>query len=138
MSTTLFASRRWLSIAVSAAMGAAIASLGLYLAFHHFGWVLLLRYYPDLVSTKVWSDVTRWLSTYGTAALFAIMALPVPVPKLPALAFAGIYRLPIMDVFFAILSGKLIKYTVYAAAAAFFPRHFRFLRNHSPGSLGAS
>ena len=53
-----------------------------------------------------WADATRWLSQYGSIALFVLMALPLPVPKVPSLAFAGIYRLPIYEVLLAIGAGS--------------------------------
>jgi uncharacterized membrane protein YdjX (TVP38/TMEM64 family) len=97
-------------IAAIAAMGSAIASLGLYIAFHHFGWNPLLARYPDLAGSQAWLQATDWLSKYGLLAILGLMALPLPFPKLRMLAVAGIYRQPIADVFLAILVGKIIKY----------------------------
>ena len=71
-----------------------------------------------------WADATRWLSQYGSIALFVLMALPLPVPKVPSLAFAGIYRLPIYEVLLAIGAGKLIKYSLYALIVSSFPERF--------------
>ena len=122
--------RRWMLIASIAAMGSAIASLGLYLAFHHFGWNLLLARFPDLAGSQAWLQATDWLSKYGLMAIFGLMALPLPFPKLPMLAVAGIYRLPIADVFVAILVGKVIKYLVYAYLATLFPLALRFFTEH--------
>ncbi len=127
LAATLLIRERWVAIALFASLGSALASLALYLAFHHFGWALLLSYYPDIAATKAWNEVTVWLGSYGAVALFVLMALPIPVPKLPALAFAGIYRLPVMEVLIAILAGKLIKYSAYAFAAAYFPRRLAFV-----------
>ena len=87
--------RRWTMTALMAAVGSATASLGLYLTFHHFGWSILLARYPELADSQAWSQATDWLSKYGLLAIFALMALPLPVPKVPMLAVAGIYRLPI-------------------------------------------
>ena len=87
--------RRWTMTALMAAVGSATASLGLYLTFHHFGWSRLLARYPELADSQAWSQATDWLSKYGLLAIFALMALPLPVPKVPMLAVAGIYRLPI-------------------------------------------
>lgn len=100
---------RWVAIASVAALGSAIASLGLYLAFHHFGWNILLEGYPELAGSRAWVQATDWLSRHGLLALFGLMALPLPLPKLAMLAVAGIYRLPIPDVFIAIVA-KMIKY----------------------------
>lgn len=121
---------RWILIASIAAMGSAIASLGLYLAFHHFGWTLLLARYPELAGSQAWVQATEWLSKYGLLAIFGLMALPLPVPKLPMLAVAGIYRLPVAEVFLVILVGKGIKYSAYAYLATRFPFALRFLTEH--------
>jgi uncharacterized membrane protein YdjX (TVP38/TMEM64 family) len=123
-------------IAAIAVMGSAIASLGLYLAFHHFGWNLLLARYPDLAGSQAWSQATNWLSKYGLLAIFGLMALPLPFPTLPMLAVAGIYRLPIADVFLAILVGKIIKYLAYAYLATRFPLALRFFTEHGGFAAG--
>lgn len=117
--------RRWMVTASIAAVGSAIASLGLYLTFHHFGWNILLARYPELAGSRGWLQATDWLSRYGLLAIFGLMALPLPVPKLPMLAVAGIYRLPVADVFFAIVAGKIIKYLTYAYIAVRFPDALR-------------
>lgn len=115
------------SIGAFAALGSTLASVGLYLAFHHLGWNLLIEWYPDITTSKAWVDATRWLSRYGSNALFVLMAFPLPVPKVPALAFAGIYRMPVYEVLLAIGLGKLLKYNVYALVASRFPDQFRAL-----------
>ena len=125
--TALMAPRRWISIGVFAALGSTLASVGLYLAFHHLGWNLLIEWYPDIARSKAWTDATRWLSRYGSSALFVLMAFPLPVPKVPALAFAGIYRMPVVEVLLAIGLGKLLKYNVYALIVSRFPERFRAL-----------
>jgi len=118
---TLTSRRRWVSVALYAATGSALASLGLYFAFHHLGWSLLLGRYPELAGTRAWLQATDWLSRFGSLAVFALMALPLPLPKLPMLAVAGIYRLPIPEVAAAIWFGKAIKYTGYAYIVVRFP-----------------
>ena len=100
---------------VGAALGAAV----LYLVFHHLGWAKLFAAYPDVVRSSAWSDATRWLSTHGVLALLVIAATPLPLT--PALMFAGISRLPIVEVVLALWIGKLAKYLVYAWLASRFP-----------------
>lgn len=107
-----------------------IASLGFYLAFHHFGWNILIKRYPELAGSRAWLQATDWLSQYGLLAIFGLMAVPLPIPKLPMLAVAGIYRLPILDVFVAIIVGKVIKYLAYAYITVRFPEA-HFLTDHT-------
>lgn len=130
VAASLACRRRWMMIASIAAVGSAIASLGLYLGFHHFGWNLLLASYPELAGSQAWLQATDWLSKYGLLAIFGLMALPLPAPKLPMLAVAGIYRLPVADVFVVILVGKMLKYLAYAYLATRFPLALRSLTEH--------
>ena len=122
--SVLVSPARWIAIGLFAAVGSSLASVALYLAFHHLGWNLLIEWYPDIAKSKLWADATRWLSEYGVLALFVLMAVPVPIPKTPALAFVAIYRMPIYEVVLAIGLGKLLKYNVYALIVSRFPEHF--------------
>ena len=122
---TLTNKRRWLSVAACAATGSSLAAIGLYFAFHHLGWNLLAARYPELAGTRALAQASDWISRYGPLALFGLMALPLPIPKLPMLAVAGLYRLPIQEVVIAIWSGKIIKYTLYAYVVNRFPRTIR-------------
>ena len=127
VATTLMAPRRWLSIAVWSSLGAAVGAGLLYLAFHHLGWVRLFALYPEIVRTAAWSDATRWLSNYGVAVLLLIAALPLPLT--PALMFAAITGLSVIEVLPALWLGKLIKYTTYAWLTSAFPT-FNIQRIH--------
>ena len=122
--SVLISPTRWGAIGLSAALGGSVGSLGLYLAFHHLGWNLLIEWYPDIAKSKLWADSTRWLSEYGALALFVLMTVPLPVLKTPALAFVAIYRMPIYEVALAIILGKLLKYLLYAYVVSRFPKRF--------------
>jgi len=131
VATSLANRRRWAMTASAAALGSATASLALYLAFHHFGWNLLIERYPELAGSRAWLQATDWLSRYGLLALFTLMAVPLPIPKLPMLAVAGIYRLPVPDVFVAIFAGKIVKYLAYAYITTCFPESLRSLTDQA-------
>lgn len=124
MAAVLLARRRWRSIAMWSSAGAAIGALALYLVFHHLGWNRVFDAYPELVRSVAWSDATRWLTRYGAESLLVIAALPIPLT--PALIFAAISRLPVVDVIASLWLGKCIKYMVYAWLTARFPE--RLLR----------
>ncbi len=126
--------QRWRAIAICSALGASLGGLALYLVFHHLGWNQLLAWYPDLAASNSWRDATTWVSTYGGWALFLIAASPLP--QTPAIAFAAIARLPVAEVFAALLVGKLLKYSVYGWLVARFPE--RFARSLRPVSLPPS
>jgi membrane protein YqaA with SNARE-associated domain len=130
VAAVLMARRRWSGIAVGASLGAALGAAVLYLVFHHLGWARLFAAYPDVVRSSAWSDATRWLSAYGVVALLVIAATPLPLT--PALMFAGISRLPIVEVVLALWIGKLAKYLVYAWLASRFPeRALRHGQRHA-------
>lgn len=115
----LMAPKRWRAIAVCASLGAAVGAGLLYLAFHHLGWERLFAAYPDVVRSSAWGDATQWLGAYGVLALLVIASTPLPLT--PALMFAGISRLPIVEVLLALWLGKLLKYLLYAWLASRFP-----------------
>ncbi len=119
VAAVLMARRRWKAIALWASLGAALGAAVLYLVFHHLGWVRFFEVYPDIVRSAAWRDASRWLSLYGAIALLAIAASPLPLT--PALMFAAISRLPIVEVVLALWIGKLAKYLVYAGLASRFP-----------------
>ncbi len=118
----LLAPRRWRAIAASSSLGSSLGALMLYLGFHHLGWAQFLQAYPEIAQSRAWHDATHWVSTYGTYAVFAIAALPLP--QTPALIFAGIERLPVAEIWLAVLLGKLIKYSLYAGIVSLFPTRF--------------
>jgi membrane protein YqaA with SNARE-associated domain len=125
---------RWKEITVFASAGSASGGLLLYTVFHHLGWNYLIEAYPDLVQSKAWIDATRWLSAYGTWALLAVAASPLP--QTPALIFTAVSRLPPFEVFLALFVGKLVKYGVYAWIAATFPSRFHHLVNQEVARQG--
>lgn len=120
VAAVLLARRQWGAIAVCASLGAALGAAMLYLVFHHLGWARLFAAYPDVVRSAAWIDASRWLSAYGVVALLVIAAAPLPLT--PALMFAGISRLPLVEVVLALWIGKLAKYLVYAWLASRFPQ----------------
>lgn len=132
----LISPARWIGIGLFSAIGSSLASVGLYLAFHHLGWNLLIAWYPEITTSRFWALSTTWLSEYGAVALFVLMAFPLPIPKIPALAFVAIYRMPVYEVVLAIGLGKLLKYSVYAFIASRFPaRVARWYHALVPGAV---
>jgi membrane protein YqaA with SNARE-associated domain len=114
----------WRAIVLLSSLGSATGGMVLYVIFHHWGWPQLAAAYPELLQSKAWSDATIWVSTYGTWALLAISA--TPLPQTPALIFTAVSRLPLWEVFVALLIGKLIKYGAYGFLAARFPSWFEY------------
>jgi membrane protein YqaA with SNARE-associated domain len=124
----LLAPRHWKAIALWSSVGSSLGAVVIYLAVHHLGWDQFVSTYPDVAASKGWQDATNWVTRYGAYALFCLAALPLP--QSPALMFAGIVRLPIWEVWLAVLLGKGIKYGLYSYAVARFPS--RFLKRYAP------
>ena len=118
----LLAPGRWRAVAICSSIGSSLGALVVYLIFHHLGWAQFVQAYPDVARSEAWQDATRWLAEYGSLALLAISAMPVP--QTPALMFAGIYRMPVPEVWLAMFVGKIIKYGFYARVVALFPERF--------------
>ena len=118
----LLAATRWRAIVLCSSLGSSIGALVIYLMFHHLGWSQFIAAYPEIAKSNAWRDAARWIEQYGSFALFAISALPLP--QTPALIFAGIYRMPMPEVWLAIFLGKLIKYGIYGRIVYEFPERY--------------
>lgn len=118
---------RWIEIVFLASLGSSTGGVMLYSVFHYLGWEQITSLYPSLADSRAWSDATKWVSAYGTWALLVFAASPFP--QMPALIFTAVTRLPVLEVFLALLVGKLLKYMVYGWVSARFPSlAIRFLR----------
>ena len=118
----LLAATRWRAIVLWSSLGSSIGALVIYLMFHHLGWSQFIAAYPEISKSNAWRDATHWIEQYGSFALFAISALPLP--QTPALIFAGIYRMPVPEVWLAVFLGKLIKYGIYGRIVYEFPERY--------------
>jgi len=115
----LLSRQRWIAIVIVSSFGSASGGLFLYLGLYHLGWSEVVTLDPSLAQSQTWITVTRWVSAYGTGALLVFAASPLP--QTPVLVFTAVSRLPVVEVFAALLCGKLLKYTLYGYLAARFP-----------------
>lgn len=127
---------RWRSIALQAACGSALGATLLVILFHELGWQQLQALYPGLLDSPGWRRIIEWTGDYGVIALFVVAAMPVP--QTPALVFCAIASLPGLNVFLAMLFGKIIKYGVLGALAARFPAKFRVFLDRFEPARGVS
>jgi membrane protein YqaA with SNARE-associated domain len=114
---------RWVAIVIVSSFGSAFGGVFLYLGIHHLGWAEVLALYPQLAQSETWSTMTRWISDYGVWALLLVAASPLP--QTPALAITAVSRVPVIEIFAAMLCGKLLKYTFYGYLAANVPNWLR-------------
>ncbi len=135
----LVARRRWKAIVLLAALGSALGATLLVGIFQHWGWDQVYTAFPEMRESRSWLRVTGWVARWGVPALFVVAALPLP--QTPALIFLAVGQEPEVQVLLAILAGKLIKYTVVAAAVLAFPERFGMGSDHgrtvAPGRGGS-
>lgn len=122
VSATLLAPLRWRQIALATTVGSALGATLLVAVFHYLGWTFLYDHFPDLANHPTWHRIMAWSEQYGVIAVFFIAA--TPLPQTPALIFFGIARQDYVGVFIAMLSGKALKYGLFAWLAARFPQRF--------------
>jgi membrane protein YqaA with SNARE-associated domain len=110
---------RWIAIVIVSAFGSALGGLILPLAAEHLGGGPAVSLYPSLAQSDRWSTVTRWASEYRVGALLIFAASPLP--QTPVLVLTAASRLPGIEIFTALLCGKLLKYGLYGYLASKFP-----------------
>jgi len=118
----LLAPPRWRQITAMTALGSALGATLLVIVFHDLGWAQLYERFPELATHATWRQVMVWVTRYGTVALFLIAISPLP--QTPALIFFGIARHDYLSIFIAMLTGKSLKYGLFAWMATRFPERF--------------
>jgi membrane protein YqaA with SNARE-associated domain len=119
VSACLISPRRWRSIALSIAFGCALGATILVTLFHFFGWALIYKYFPEFLNHPAWQNILNWVANYSGIGLLAIAASPLP--EMPALIILGVTKPDTAIVFFAVLTGKVLKYGLIAWLASRFP-----------------
>jgi len=122
VSACLISPRRWRSINFSIAFGCALGAAILVTIFHFFGWALIYKYFPEFLNHPAWQNILSWVVHYGGIGLLAIAASPLP--EMPALIILGVAKPDAVVVFFAVLTGKVLKYGLIAWLASHFPDRF--------------
>jgi membrane protein YqaA with SNARE-associated domain len=108
--------RRWLWLALWAVLGSAAAGALFTHLLGHFGTAFLAEKLPQLVVSKHWHLLVKWVSSYGFISLAAIAVSPIA--QTPALILAALLGMPWFEVFASLALGKGVKYTLMAALTA--------------------
>lgn len=122
ISSVMLRTRKWLSFAVSSTIG---SSLGAYIFFYivsTYGLNWLINMHPTITEGAMWSWSLNFFNTYGVLLVFFIAA--TPLMQQPVVALAALAHTPFIYIFFAILTGRLIKYLIIA-----------YISSHSPHLL---
>jgi membrane protein YqaA with SNARE-associated domain len=104
--------KRWWSISIFAAMGSALAASLIAYLLGNYGYPVLSKHLPEIVTSRQWRWTAQWVSQFGFIALTVITALPVP--HTPALIFCGLVGMSSPEVVGAFFIGKGVKYSLAA------------------------
>lgn len=108
--------RRWLQLALWAVLGSATAGALFTHVLGHLGTEFITEKLPQLVASKHWHLLVKWVSSYGFISLAAIAASPIA--DTPALILAALLGMPWFEVFASLTLGKGVKYIIIAALTA--------------------
>ncbi len=129
VAAVVIAPDRWLSTYLAACVGAASGATLLALAVQSLGGHLIAQYFPGLEHSAQWLWAERWITAYGSLALAAIAALPVP--EVPPLLILALAKTPLALIAAAIFTGKLCKYGIYTFAVRLILRVIRLGRDEA-------
>jgi len=109
----VFAPERWRSTYLAACLGTATGAMLLALTIESVGGHFVAQYIPGLQQSMEWTLLEQWVSAYGSLALFAIAALPLP--EIPPLVILALAKTPLPEIWLAVFFGRLCKYGIYIA-----------------------
>jgi membrane protein YqaA with SNARE-associated domain len=103
--------QRW-AISFFSAMGSALAASLIAYLLGNYGYPILSKHLPEIVTSRQWRWTAQWVSQFGFIALIIITALPIP--HTPALIFCGLVGMSSPEVLGAFFIGKGVKYSFSA------------------------
>lgn len=106
----------WRKICAASVIGSALGAAALAALFEHLGLPLMQHLFQDFETTKGWVTASQWLDAYGPWAMTLIAALPIA--QGPALAVAGLFKIPAYQILIAFLIGKSAKYSLISFLVA--------------------
>ncbi len=125
--------KRWLAIALWVIVGSAIGAGVFGFLASKYGPAFVNYIFPSLQDTQAWTDSAGIMRKYGFWGL-AVISLG-PLPQHAAVAFAGVVHLSVVEIFFAVLLGRSIKYILIAWCCVHAPNVLRklgILKRRSP------
>ncbi len=89
---------------------------------HFLGREVVFDYFPQLLATERWHQISNWLDNYGLLALMIIAGSPMP--QTPALCLYSLANPSTFGAMIAIGLGKTVKYVFLAWLTERFPARF--------------
>lgn len=126
VTAVLLSPRRWLILSVACATGSALSGAVVVGVSHLLGYNQIQSWFPEIISVETWNEASRWIGEFGIWAIFGVGASPLP--QMPLLIFYGIVDDRIVEAFFALLGGKMLKYGLMAWVTQHFPERLKFFR----------
>jgi membrane protein YqaA with SNARE-associated domain len=117
--------RRWIALAATFVIAAAIGAGLITVAIQQFGVPIVSRFVADMPESSALASAIALVRSYGLAALVAVAMLPWP-PRTAVLACA-IAGLPATSIGLAVLIGRVAPASLYACIGAKAPHLLRRL-----------
>jgi membrane protein YqaA with SNARE-associated domain len=108
--------RHWARTAIGCAVGSALGATLMAWLVGEYGPQAVAELLPAVARSREWAAGLRWVEQFGFLAVIAVAGLPLS--QTPVLIVCALLGMPLKEVFFSVLLGKLIKYLVSAAFAA--------------------
>ena len=106
----------WKKIASYCVLGSSLGALILAALFTVYGRAFVEHFFPLLPSSRQFLQMEQWIDNVGVFALAGIAALPIA--QLPAIAFCGLMKMNLGQIFVSFLIGKSAKYGLIAYGAS--------------------
>ena len=111
LAATVLAPRRWLAVILATSIGALIGASSLALVIRILGGSPVDNYFPELRHGEIWQQSLVWINAYGSIALAALMASPLP--QMPGMIVAALSDMGLPLIMLAVGIGKTAKYATY-------------------------
>ncbi|MBC7387031.1 MAG: VTT domain-containing protein [Cryobacterium sp.] len=110
---SLMRPKTWFWNAVLISTCCAFGAVALAIFAHHFGERVAVYFLGEhFFETKNWIRMSGWIEHYGFWGI-AFIAIG-PLPQQPAILIAGLARMNLVELFFAVWIGRFPKYLLYS------------------------
>lgn len=120
ISYVLVKPKKWIPAFLWVGIGSAIGSFSVGALIYYGAGDFLQSWFPDLFHSGGWEATRQFIQNHGGVALGLISASVLP--QQPAVVLAALGGMPLAEIFFAILIGRLAKYGLFAWVASHAPR----------------
>lgn len=120
ISAILLCPKRWISTFLSVSIGSTLGATSLAAVIYVGGMPLVEKICPGLSQSGFWIWTESFMQNHGLWAVFVIALSPLV--QHPAIALAGLVKLPLLKVALAVFCGRAIKYCLLGWIASHAPK----------------